>query len=149
VRTSPDALDWLGVLRRYLALSAILHFVWEIAQLPLYTIWRAGSRYEIAFAVVHCTAGDVIIAAIALVAALVVVGDRTWPSGGYRGVAVAAIVCGVFYTVYSEWVNVVVRKSWAYAPLMPLLPGFGTGLAPVLQWIAVPSIALWVSRRVA
>ena len=54
--------DWLRAFRVYLGASIAFHFCWEALQLPLYTIWRTGSGREIAFAVVHCTAGDLMIA---------------------------------------------------------------------------------------
>ncbi len=56
-------LDWIRALRRYLVASAGLHLVWEVAQLPLYTIWSTGTLKQQAFAVLHCTIGDVMIAA--------------------------------------------------------------------------------------
>ena len=74
--------SWLSWLRRYLAASAIGHLAWEIVQLPLYTIWSTGSLREQAFAIAHCTAGDLIITTAAIVAALVVLlplKDRTRP----------------------------------------------------------------------
>jgi hypothetical protein len=33
----------------YLGAATALHLIWEMAQLPLYTIWRAGTRLEILF----------------------------------------------------------------------------------------------------
>ena len=47
--------DWLRAVRIYMVASAILHLVWELLQLPLYTIWRTGTAREIAFSVLHCT----------------------------------------------------------------------------------------------
>src|SRR5262245_16617478 len=32
--------------------------------------------------------------------------------------------------------------AWTYNALMPVLPWLGTGLAPLLQWVVVPSLAL-------
>lgn len=138
-------LNWLYTIRRYLTWSAVLHLVWEVLQLPLYTLWQTGTAREIAFAVVHCTAGDVMIAIIALVAALVLVGGPDWPRGHHLRVTLALLIVGIVYTIYSEWLNTVVRQSWAYAPFMPRVPGLGTGLAPLLQWIVVPLLALWIS----
>ena len=46
--------DWLRSLRRYLGVSIVANLVWEILQLPLYTLWATGTRKEQAFAV--CTA---------------------------------------------------------------------------------------------
>lgn len=144
---SDPARDWLRVLRRYVAFSTVAHVSWEVAHVPLYTIWRDGTAGEIAFAVVHCTGGDVMIASLALLAALVVVGGRDWPLRGYRRVGALALAFGFAYTIFSEWLNTDVRGSWAYAEAMPLLPVLGTGLTPVLQWIAVPAAALWWARR--
>ena len=37
---------------------------------------------------------------------------------------------GAGYTVYSEYLNTTVRRPWAYAGLMPVLPWRGTGWRP-------------------
>src|SRR3954470_2880595 len=100
---------WLAALRAYLLVSAAGHTAWEIAQLPLYTIWTAGSAREIAFALAHCTAGDLLIATACLVAALVLSGRPEWPGRDFGRVGVLAVGFGVAYTVFSEWLNVEVR----------------------------------------
>ena len=125
----------------YTATILVLHLLWEILQLPLYTLWRESSASAIAFAVLHCTLGDVLIAAISLTAALVFCGGKHWPQARYRRVALTAGVMGLTYTVFSEWNNTVVTRSWAYSPWMPTL--WGIGLSPVLQWIVIPVIAFW------
>lgn len=56
------------------------------------------------------------------------------------------IIIGIGYTVYSEWVNTAVRKTWQYSNLMPTLPVLGTGLSPFIQWLIVPSIAFLAVR---
>ena len=140
---------WLGLLRHYLAFIAVANLLWEILQLPLYTIWAEGTPAEIAFAVVHCTAGDLLIAMASLVAGLIVAGDRTWPTRRFWAVAAVTIMLGVAYTVFSEWLNLVVRKSWAYSDLMPIVPVIGTGLSPLMQWIAIPLGSLLLARRFA
>ena len=134
--------DWLGTLRTYLGTSAALHLVWEIVQLPLYTIWRSETAREIATAVVHCTAGDLMIAALSLVTSLLLFGNRSWPAERFLIVQMSMLIVGVGYTIYSEWLNTVVRKSWTYTPLMPTLPWIGVGLSPLAQWLIVPSIAM-------
>src|SRR3972149_9202428 len=102
----------IAVLCRYLAFVAAANLVWETVQLPLYTIWRAGSPYDLAFAVVHCTGGDVLIAAVSLALAWLMVGRREWPAGRYGRVAAVAIALGLAYTVFSERYNVGVRATW-------------------------------------
>ena len=139
---------WLSALRAYLASSLGFHFVWEVAQLPLYTIWTTGTFREKAFTAVHCTLGDVVIAGLALLSGLVVFGSPAWPWQRWRPVFAAELAGDVAYTIFSEWLNTAVRQSWAYSPLMPVLPIMGTGLAPLLQWIVVPSTALALTRHV-
>ena len=142
---SPGA--WLLCVRRFLASSIALHLVWEILQLPLYTLWRTGSVPERLFAVVHCTIGDGMIAGLSLLVALAAFASERWPESGVRKIWLAMLALGVAYTIYSEWLNVTVRGSWAYAAQMPTVPPFGTGLTPLAQWIVVPTVALWISLR--
>lgn len=139
---------WLPALRRYLAITAAGHLVWEVLHVPLYTIWSDGTAATITFAVLHCTGGDLLIATASLTGALVVAGSPWWPSERLRAVALLTLAFGVGYTVFSEWFNVSVRGSWAYSARMPTLPPFGTGLSPLLQWIVVPSAALVAIRSV-
>jgi hypothetical protein len=147
VRRRPMA--WLSAMRLYGAAILAANLVWEAMQLPLYTIWQAGAPREIAFAVVHCAGGDLAIAAGTLLLALLAVGRSGWPNEGFVRVSVASVVLGVGYTIYSEWLNVTVRRSWAYSDLMPIVPVLEVGLSPLLQWIVIPVGALIVARRFA
>lgn len=140
---------WLRGLRRYLAVTAIADLFWETAHLPLYTIWYEGTPRDNALAVLHCTAGDILIALSAWAFAVLVAGRPEWPAAGTRRIAVLTIAGGLAYTGFSEWLNTAVRQSWTYSQWMPVLPGLGMGLSPALQWIVVPSLGLWVAGRVA
>ncbi len=102
----------------YLSAATGIHLVWETAQLPLYTIWSTGTRLEILFAVIHCTAGDLPITASALALAALVARIRRWPFLGNR-MALTAMLLGLGYTVFSEWLNTQVRQSWSYTEAMP------------------------------
>jgi hypothetical protein len=145
---SPSRTDWPRALRRYLATLTIGNLAWETAQLPLYTIWSTGTAREKAFAVVHCTAGDALIGLVSLGLALMAIGDANWPARGFARVLLASVAIGLGYTAFSEWLNLVVRQSWAYSESMPVVPVLGTGLSPVLQWLVIPSLALVAARRV-
>lgn len=128
-----------------------LNALWEAAQLPLYTISQQGSWYEITFALVHCTIGDLLIgvtvtAVSAAVLFLLTKSPQKLASGTFLGLF---LVFGIAYTVFSEWLNVEVRETWAYTEQMPVLPPLGTGLTPLLQWLIVPTLtwALMVRQR--
>ena len=137
---------WLASIRRYAFVTTTAHLAWETAHVPLYTIWSEGTGQEIAFAVVHCTVGDLAIAASSLVASLILAGSSAWPRHSFARVAGAALVLGVIYTAYSERVNVA-RGAWAYADAMPVVPLLGIGLSPLLQWLGVPALAFAMVRR--
>lgn len=147
VNTSKTRLVWFPMLRGYLVWTALANLAWEFVQLPLYTIWAERSLTYNAFAVVHCTAGDVLIALAALLFALVVAGTDDWPTRRFGPVLVVATVAGVGYTIYSEWLNTGVRVAWSYSQWMPVVPGLGTGLAPLAQWLVLPPLGLWLCRR--
>ena len=126
---------------------AIGNLLWEIAHFPLYTLWSTGTLAEQVFAIVHCTAGDLVIALCALALGLLAAGDTRWPVAGFARVAFFAVIAGVGYTIFSERLNVEVRKSWAYSPAMPIVPFLGVGLTPLLQWVLVPIAAFLFVRR--
>jgi hypothetical protein len=113
--------NWLTALRAYLATVAGADLVWETLHLPLYTLWRTGTVGEKIFAVVHCTFGDLLIALATLALALILVGHRDWPARRFTQVAALTLFFGLGYTIFSEWLNVIVRKSWAYSSLMPVI----------------------------
>ena len=136
----------LNCMFRFLAVLAGLNLVWEIIQLPFYTLWQHASWYETFYAIAHCSAGDVLIAFACAIAALAITRWR-WPTPGRQSTLflLCFISLSVAYTIFSEWLNTAVRISWAYSDLMPVLPLLGTGVAPLLQWIALPKLALWLN----
>ena len=127
------------------ALAFVLNLAWEIAQLLLYTLFSAGTAKEIAVALAHCTAGDVLIAVSSFILGLIATRRADWPmSRPLLGGAVATLF-GLAYTAFSEWQNVYQTGSWSYTPAMPLL--FGVGLAPLLQWLVIPPLGIAFLRR--
>jgi hypothetical protein len=131
---------------RYLPWLAGLSLAWEIAQLPLYTLWREADVGYIAFAVVHCTLGDVMIGAAVLLLALTLCREGALANWRPGRLAIVTALLGASYTVFSEWMNVVILGSWAYAESMPRigLGAFELGLAPLAQWLVVPLLAVFL-----
>ena len=147
--TLPGSIDWTQALRRYLAVSIAANLVWEILQLPLFTLWTNGSLREQAFAIVHCTIGDAMIAGLSLLGAISLSAKPTWPETTNARVFQLSVAFGLAYTVYSEWLNTSVRGSWTYSDWMPVIPILGTGVSPLMQWLVVPTLAYWtaIGRR--
>ena len=133
----------------YLVVLTGLNLAWELAQLPLYRMWADAPLSTSLFAALHCTGGDVLIAATTLAAAVILAGCR-WPGESFWRVALVATGLGIGYTIFSEWLNVEVRASWAYAAAMPRLPWLGTGLSPVLEWVLIPPLSfVLLKNRIA
>jgi len=129
---------------RWTLLTGALNLAWEILQLPLYMVYAEGDRWRIAYAVAHCTAGDVLIAAATYLIAAGATRSPQWIVARPLAGGAIAVIAGMSYAAFSEWLNVSVRGSWAYAPAMPQL--FGIGLSPLLQWLAVPVATLYMLR---
>lgn len=117
--------------------------------MPLYTIRQTGTPDEKVFAVVHCTGGGLLIAFACLTLAIVLVGEPAWPVRAYRRIVALTIGFSIAYTIFSEWLNIVVRKTWAYSDLISVVPVINTGLSPLLQWVVLPLLALHLARRAA
>src|SRR2546426_12768262 len=99
------------ILRRYLPWLAGLSLAWEIAQLPLYTIWNDGRPVYIAFAVLHCTAGDVLIGLAALAIALIITPAPVLAAWRWRRLALVTAAIATSYTPFREWMNTVALRS--------------------------------------
>lgn len=141
------SVNWLTAIRRYALFTLLANLIWEFLHLPLYTIWKTGTVGELAFAAIHCTGGDLLIALSALLIALCLFGNEDWPNNRYRKILIVTIMLGICYTIFSEWLNIEIRQSWAYSELMPIIPIINAGLSPVLQWIIVPIAGMtWACR---
>lgn len=54
---------------------------------------------------------------------------------------------GIAVTIIFEALATGMLEHWAYNDAMPPLPVLGTGLLPLLQWLALPPLVLWFVRR--
>lgn len=139
--------SWSFIVRGYLPRLTLFSLAWEILQLPLYTIWQEARPDRIAFAVAHCTVGDVMIGAAVLLLALILSRANQPADWSAKRIGAAMVVLAVFYTLISERLNIA-QGNWAYSSWMPVLPRIEVGVAPLLQWLVVPLAAFgWAKRR--
>ena len=129
--------------------ALLLNFPWEILQARLFVGMASAPYADAIEGCIQATLGDVLITLLGYGAVAVAAKNRRWllaPSG--RQVS-AFIGVGLSITVLIEWLATNGRwvESWTYSTSMPLLPGTGIGLAPLLQWIVVPLLVLWFVRR--
>jgi len=143
-----DREAWAFIGLRYLPWLGGLNLAWEALQIPLYTIWKEASAGYIAFAIFHCTLGDLLIGSASLGVALILGREGPMAQWRWRRIVALILVLGPGYTVFSEWLNTTL-SHWSYSQLMPTLniAGIEIGVSPLLQWLVLPPLALYLARR--
>lgn len=142
----------IDYVRRFSILFTVataLNYPWELAQAPLYVgmaTWDAR-RW-------HCfvaSLGDGL-----LIWMIFAIGWAVFKSAGwYKSRGIRALVLmsatGLVISVGIEWIAINTFRRWQHTPAMPLIPGLGVGLAPVLQMMLLPPVifhiaALWMEN---
>lgn len=127
--------------------SFLLHFVWEFLQAPTYAGMAEMNHWEGIKLCTSATFGDVGFALTAFWVTSVASRSRYWlirPAAWQR---LLFIGIGIGLTVGFEYYYTNISLRWTYSKLMPLVPPFGTGLSPLLQWLFIPPFVLWLTRR--
>lgn len=132
---------------RLLGLGLPLELLWEIAQYPLYDVWHQNGWGYILYALVHCTLGDLVILLLAHAIVAGIARDRFWFRTRPVAGGVLFTLLGAVYTAYSEINNVWIKGTWGYTELMPLVPVLGVGGMPLLQWLLIPPVLVWLMRQ--
>lgn len=125
----------------------VLNLAWEIAQVRLYTIWDTADSRTIAWALFHCTLGDVMIALVLFALAAMAFRRIDWPLLRPWAGGAMTVICALAFTLWSEWSNVYRAGNWAYKASMPTI--FNIGVAPLLQWLILPPVTIAAFRLVA
>jgi hypothetical protein len=133
---NPVALRMIARAGLWSALAFVLNLTWEIAQVRLYTIWAAADGMSVAWALFHCSLGDVAIALAMFALAGMVLRRADWPASRPWTGGVIVVIGAVAFTAWSEWYNVYRAGNWGYTASMPMI--FGMGLSPLLQWLILP-----------
>ena len=126
------------------AVAFVLNLTWEIAHVRLYTIWAAADGLTVAWALFHCTLGDVVIALTMFALAGMVLWRADWPASRPWAGGMIVVIGAMTFTALSEWYNVYRAGSWGYTASMPLI--FGIGLSPLLQWLILPPVMVLAFR---
>jgi hypothetical protein len=126
--------------------ALLLHFPWEMLQAPL---WVGMGDLPHGEGVRVCTIaalGDIPIALTAFWSGALAARSRLWLLEPSRGAFFVYFLVGLVITIAYEFLATGPLAFWEYAPSQPRLPIIGTGLAPVLQWLLLPPLILWLAR---
>lgn len=127
--------------------SFLLHFVWEFLQAPTYAGMAEMKHWEGIKLCTSATFGDVGFALMAFWATSLLARSRFWIFDPAAMQVLLFLAVGLGLTVGFEYYYTNISLRWTYSELMPLVPPFGTGLSPLLQWAIIPTLVLWLSRR--
>lgn len=132
-----------------LILSFPMHFTWEFLQAPLFSSMKNLSHFDGIRVCLQATLGDMALVLAAFWVTCLVTRTRHWSvRADARSIAVW-LGTGLLLTVTIEFLSTGILTRWTYAAAMPRLPLFGTGLAPLGQWIVVPMIVFWYMSRLS
>ena len=124
--------------------SALLNFAWEMVVMPAYdTPSTPAAGIGIAMCLL-ATLGDVGIS-LGSYAVAASITTRRWLFRPSLASFATYLAVGLALTSAFEYVNVDVLHRWSYAPRMLVVAGIG--VLPLLQWLVLPPIVLWLARR--
>ncbi|MCP4319450.1 MAG: hypothetical protein GY789_26545 [Hyphomicrobiales bacterium] len=127
--------------------SFLLNFVWEYIQAPTYAGMIELNHWDGIKLCTSATFGDVGFALTAFWGTSLVARSRQWICTPSAFQVLVFLAVGIALTVGFEYYYTNISLRWTYSELMPLVPPFGTGFSPLLQWIVVPLLVIWFTRR--
>lgn len=127
----------------------LLNYPWEFSQVPLFTGMADAPHWTAIKVCATATLGDIVIMLIAYWFVAFVARTRSWIAAPTAGHLMMFVAIGLAITVVIEQLALhgLWFGTWKYSPLMPVVPGIGVGLSPLLQWIILPLLLVWFVRR--
>ena len=142
------AVTWLPEFNVML-FAFLLNYPWEFIQTPLFEGMADQPHWAAVKVCTRAALGDAIIMLIAYWAVAVLSRSRAWIAVPGRRSMWILVSIGVCIAVVIEWL--VLHgwwlASWGYSAAMPIVPGLGVGLVPVLQWVALPPLVIALAGR--
>lgn len=125
----------------------LLNYPWEMLQTPFFVGMAEMPHWHAVRECSWAALGDVGLLVAAFWLAATVERNRGWMTHPRPRSVAVFMAAGLVATVALEWLATTQWDRWQYAERMPTLPGLGTGLAPVLQWLVLPPLLIWLVRR--
>lgn len=129
-----------------LLFSFLLNFVWEMWQVPFFRDIGSGPHWKGVQVCSQAAFGDVGIALFAFWIVALFSGSRLWLLSPSLARVAGFLGMGLLVTVAFEALAIGPLDRWRYGDAMPTLPWLGTGVLPILQWLLLPPLVLWLAR---
>ena len=136
----------LKLLVLYWITNFVLHFTWEILQIPFYEGMTQAEHSAAVWECTRATFGDTGIALAAYLGAAYSERSLAWLHRLSIKPLSIYFLTGLLITVVFEFLATEILDRWTYSDLMPTLPFLKTGLMPLAQWIVVPPLSLYAAR---
>lgn len=130
-----------------LVFSFLINLSWELWQVQFFQGMTDRAHGVGVKACTLATVGDAGIALVAFWLTAYFARTRSWIMQPSRADIAIFMGVGLVSTIILETLAIGVLGRWAYSDAMPRLPILGTGLAPLLQWLVIPGLVLWIVRR--
>ena len=135
----------------FLVFGVLLNYPWEFLQVPFFEGLAEAGHWNAIITCTRATLGDGLIMLIAFWATTAIWRDRFWFMHPTPRQTALFVAVGLLITLLLE--HLATRSttrdvlSWRYSDLMPIIPVLGIGLTPLLQWLIIPPIVAWFTRR--
>ena len=123
-----------------------LNVMWEMLQAPWFVGMLDKPWWEATAECLRAAGGDAVMILIAFAAVSLAARETRWMDRPARGPLLAFLLLAAAQGLALEWFSLRAGR-WSYLPSMPVEPILGLGLAPILQWLILPAVALWMARR--
>lgn len=129
--------------------ALLLNFPWEIYQAPLFAGMEDARHRDAVEWCSRATLGDAVILLSAYWLVALATRTRRWILAPTAPQLALFVVAGLAVTVAIERLALSGRwfQGWSYAPAMPVVVGLGIGVAPLLQWLVLPPLVVWLVGR--
>jgi len=123
----------------------LINFVYEVWQSPYFEFYQMPSLADKINYITHCTVGDGVIIIICYWIVSLLQRDRLWILKPTWKLLLIFTSLSWIYTFISEIYRVRVAKLYGVSVL--LVPGIGISWLPLLQWLILPPIIIFVTKR--
>lgn len=130
--------------------AVLLNLPWEFLQVPFFRDMPGLAHWDGIRRCATATLGDGILILTAYWATAASARSRRSVLQPTRRHLMTLVGVGLAITVLIERLATTMRwpqGGWNYAELMPVAPILNVGLTPLLQWLVLPPLTLWLVRR--
>lgn len=121
-------------------------FLWEMWQMPFYS-FGAGPYLSVVKICTLASAGDAVLMVVSYSTVSAVSRSRLWLLRPTLFQIAIYLIIGLLGTVAFEELAKGAPWGWQYSEKMPYILGTRVAVIPLLMWIVIPLVTLWLARR--